>query len=341
MRFHRVRMLLGCAAFVAVAAVAYCCGPYGSDSPATLAAGVKVPGQIARSVLQGNALIALLTDGQLVRINLIQGETKNLGSFELPVSGLDVNSGKVCVASKNRAMIVDLADGKITQVGACDHDVSALGFVSHERVYLQSGPQIRVVDRTTGKTVHDFTLGKDDPKLQYRGYRTLGRSGTQLFVSVAREKDAVAVVDLEKGEVVDRISANELHIGSGYEHPTDMLFTGDKAYVLNSRYGYGIWTEKLGVVDLKTRQYTALKLPPQSLQGPSFVAGPDGTVFLTSPNGMFQYDATGKLSAAVVSPNDARRVGIQLLGVWQGKALFSDRQELRQVPMPVATAQTR
>jgi hypothetical protein len=238
-------------------------------------------------------------------------------------------------------MIVELADGKITQATACDRNVNALGFVSPDRVYVQSGPQIRVLDLTNGKTIHDFSLGKDDPKLPNRGYLTLGRSGKLLFVSAINEKDAVAVVDMEKGEVVDRISANELHFSSSNMHPSEVLFAGDVAYVLSNRFGYGVWTEKLGVVELKTRQYTALKLPAQSLQQPSLVPGPGGTVFLTSASGTFHIDATGKLNAAILSPNETRSSNCRLLGMWHGKALVSDRQELRQVPMPVATAQSR
>ena len=340
MRFHRVSMFLACAAIAVVSAAACCCGDYGASKPA-LAEGIKVPGRVAHSVVRGNELIALLTDGRLVRIHLTQGDTKTLATFELPVSALDLSGNKVCVASKNRAMVVDLADGRITEAAACDHGIGTLGFLDPERVYLQSGPQIRVLDLATGKTTCDVSLGRDDPKVANRGYRVLGKSGKQLFVSVASENHAIAVFDLEKGAVADRISALEMHFASDVQHPIETQFVGDKAYVLSSRLGYGVWTEKLGVVDLKTRQYTPLKMPAKGMQQPSLAAGPDGSVLLTSLDGTFQIDAAGKRIATLVAPSESIRRGDQVLGMWRGTVLFSVGQELRLVPMPVVNAQSQ
>jgi hypothetical protein len=337
MRYHRVQMFLGCAALVAVAVTAYCCGGYGEE---VLAAGARVPGSINRSAIRGNLLVALLTDHRLVRVDLTTGATKTLATIDAPAAALDVLDNKACVASKNRVMIVDLADGKITPAATCDHEVNALGFLTPQRVYVQGGPQVKVLDLATGRPVHDFSLGKADAKAPCGGYRTLGRSGNELFISVASDKDAVVVFDLAKGKVTDRISARDLHYSSSREHPTDLCFAQGKVYVLSSRLGYGIWTEKLGIVDLKTRQYTALKLPAHSLQQPALVPGPHGTVFLTSPSGTYQLDATGKRSPTEISQDGRRHAGSALLGVWQGKALVVDGQQLRQLPMP-AIAQAK
>lgn len=339
MRFHRVQLFLGCTAFIALAAAAYSCGVYGSGE--TLAAGTKVPANIHRSVIRGNLLVALLADNRLVSVDLTTGVTRTLATIEGAATILDVVNNKACVSSKNRVMIVDLADGKTTHAGACDFAVGALGFLSPDRVFVQGGPQIKVFDLATGKTIHDVSLGKADAQAASLGYRTLGRSGKQLFVSVAREKDAVAVFDLEQGEVTDRYSAAELHNRSNLGYQTNLHFAGDTAYVLSSRFAYGVWVESFGVVDLKTRKYTAIKLPEKSMQQPSLIPGPRGTVFLASPNGTFQFDATGKMTATIVSPKETHRLDGTMLGMWQGKALFVDRQELRQLPMPAATAQAK
>jgi hypothetical protein len=80
-----------------------------------------------------------------------------------------------------------------------------------------------------------------------------------------------------------------------------------------------------------------MTLRAQAMQQPSLVSGPDGTVFLTGYDGTYQFDASGKQIASLVSPNQSRQPVGHLVGVWQGKALVVDGQELRQVPMPVAT----
>jgi hypothetical protein len=265
---------------------------------------------------------------------------KTLAAIDAPAAALDVLDNKACVASKKRVMIVDLADGKITQAGACDHEVNALGFLSPQRVYVQGGPQVKVLDLATGQSVHDFSLGKTDARVAGGGYRTLGRSGKELFISAASDKDAVVVFDLAKGKVTDRIPASDLHYSSSGEHPTDLCFAEGKVYVLSSRLGYGVWTEKLGIVDLKTRKYTALKLPARSLQQPALVRGPHGSVFLTSLNGTYQYDASGKQSPTMISQDGSHHADGALLGVWQGKVLLADGPQLRQLPLP-AVVQAR
>ena len=280
MRFNRARMLLGCAAFVAVAAVAYCCGPYGDDSQAALAAGVKVPGQIARSVIQGNVLIALLTDGQLIRINLVQGGREEPGDFRSAGFG----TGRELRQGLRR--IEESGDDRRPRRRK-DHPGRRLRSRRQRpglRQSRESLPPERAADpcARSGDREDGFMtsrLGRDDPKLHYRGYRTLGRSDKKLFVSVVREKDAVAVFDLDtnaKSPIASRRTSCISAPASIIRGP-DAAFRGRQGLrSTDSRYGYGVWTEKLGVVDLKTRQYTALKLPAPSMQHPSLVAGPDG-----------------------------------------------------------------
>ena len=112
------------------------------------------------------------------------------------------------------------------------------------------------------------------------------------------------------------------------------ISTGDKAYVLANRLGYGVWTEKLGVVDLKTRASTApLNLPAQALQHPYTGFGPGRhTVFLASYE-RHRISRSTLSRQTVTPPRRAERyeptVGNQLLGMWQGKALLFDRETLR------------
>lgn len=338
MRFRRVPLFLGCAAFIALAAAAYSCGIYGA--PETLAKDAKVPGRIHKSVIRGNLLVALLHDHRLVSVDLTTGATKDFGKFESPYAALDVAGNKACVASKKGVVIVDLTDGKINPAGSVEHDASAIGFLTADRLFVQAGPQIKVMDLTSGKTVQEFSLGKADPKSHYSGFHTLGRSGKNLYVSVAKEKGAVAVVDLETGDVVDRYSAAELRVSGTLTHHTEHVFAGDKVFALSSRLAYGVWVEAIGIVDLKTRQYTAMKLPSNAMHSPSLVPGPRNTVFLTSSNGIYQFDTSGKQTATMTPTGE--RVDAALLGVWQGKALIADGGlNLRQVALPATTAQAK
>jgi hypothetical protein len=332
MRFHRVQLFLGCAAIALGAAVAYCCGDYGSGRKIFLSA--KLPANIGQSVISDNMLVALTTNGHLMTVDLKKGEVKDLGTFDMkPAAFLDVAAGKACVASKNRVHIVDLAAGKICCTEAFERDVQALGFLSAERVYVQNGPRVNVVDITSGKMIHTVDLGKADAKLVNGGFRTLGRSGNRLFVQVEAEKKGVAILDLDKGEVVERMAAAELRLGPDLMYVTDLHFTGDKVYVLCSRLSYGVWANSLGYVDLKTRKYTGLTLPGKLGQEPRLIAGPDGTMILASLDGAFQFDSASKLANTIPT-----RDGGRLLGVWNGRALISQKEELRLVRLPGVTA---
>ena len=150
MRFHRGRMLLGCAAFVAVAAAAYCCGSYGEGSQAPLASGVKLPGPIARSVIRDNVLVALLADGRLISVHLDpRGATKILGNVRPADSGArhvpEQGVRRVEESRDDRR-----PDGRENHSGGRRAIIRSMpsAFLGPERVYLQSGPQIRVLDVT-------------------------------------------------------------------------------------------------------------------------------------------------------------------------------------------------
>ncbi len=340
MRLRRVSLFLGCAAFVALAAAAYSCGIYGGDAvEEILAKDARVPGPIMKSIIHGNVLVAVLLDKRLVTVDLTTGASKVLATIDAPAPMLDVAGNKVCVISKNRVMIVDLADGKTTQLGGVDHEITASGFLSSDRVFVQGGPQIKVIDVAGGNAVKKFSLGKADPKSHSMGFRTLGRSGKHLYVSVASEKGAVAVVDLETGNIADRCSAAELKVNAALTHHSDYVFAGDKVFVLSSRLAYGVWAETIGIIDLKSRQYTAIKMPSNTMSTPSLIPGPRNTVFLTSRNGTHQIDAGGNVTA--ILPSDERNEAL-LLGVWQGKGLVAERSErLRQVALPTATARVK
>lgn len=334
MRFYRASLLLGCIAVAAVATVAYCCGDYGGSRKIILANGAKLPAGIDRCVISGDLLVALLPGGKLTTVDLKTREVKDLGNFDMKLAGLlDVADGKACVASKNRVYVIDLAAGKIVRAAVCEHDVHALGFIGPQRVYVQNGPLVNVLDLTSGKTIHAMELGKSSPKAIGMGFHTLGRSGNRLFVSVGGDKSGVTILDLGKGEVSDRIAAPEIRLG-GMVCGTDFHAAGDKLYILCSRFSYGVWTDSFGYVDLKTRKYTGLKLPSHTMHQTRLIPGPDGTLFLAGVDGVFQYDAGGKLRGTVLAKNEGR-----MLGVWSGNILIAQNEELQRVRLSQVAAQ--
>jgi hypothetical protein len=107
-----------------------------------------------------------------------------------------------------------------------------------------------------------------------------------------------------------------------------LLLAGDKVFVLRVRFSYGVWTDSLGIIDLKTRKYNALKLPNASLGETSLVAGPNHTVLLTGSQGTFQYGADGQLIGRVLE-NSAGR----LVGIWNGSALVAGPESLQAFPL--------
>ena len=107
----------------------------------------------------------------------------------------------------------------------------------------------------------------------------------------------------------------------------------DKAsvYVLGVRLGYGVWTSSFGRFDVKTGQYTALKMPGRAMQQPTLSAGPDGTILLHGFDRVVQVDGDGKVLATLERGHDFRTP----VGSWNGHVLFGG-EDLQIVPLVAA-----
>jgi hypothetical protein len=316
------------------AAVAWPCGGYGPDEPT---GPLQLPGTIAQAVVRGNQLFATTGDGQLLAIDLRKNTVRSLASFDKMGPVLGLAGAKACVAAKNHLHLVDVNTGKLVCSKEFGHPVLAAGFLSEQRVYVITNSALNIVDLAADKTVATIDLGKsqgDSYRAMLDGCRAavIGEgAGQRLLVPVGTDKAALAVIDPEKGKVVDQIAMPGISLG-GIHTVGAIQVMGDKVFVVCWRLSYGVWTQSFGCVDLKERTCTLLKLPSRVLlHGQHLAMGPNGQQFLTSQEYTHQYDAQGKLVGSLFTKGEGRLVGIQ-----KGLALLVKEKELVRVPLPSA-----
>lgn len=322
--------LLASFLFLLAAPAARPCGGYGLEDPP---APLTLPGTIARAVIQGNQLHAVTTDGQLFTVDLHKNTVRTLGSFDKKLTPvLDVAGDKACVAAQDRVFLVDLKEGKVLCSKAVANPVQDAGFLGDQRVYIVTDAKLLIIDLAEDKLLHTIDLGKT-PRDVCRAAVTSGAGGSRrLVVPMAAEKTVLAVIDPEKGKVIDQIPLPGMPL-SGIHSAGDLQAVGDKVYVVCWRFSYGVWTESFGCVDLKERKFTLLKLPSNMMHGRHLTLGTDGKFFLTGPEGTHQYDAQGKLLGSIF----AKEAG-QLVGVWKHQALLVKGKELQRSALPRVTA---
>jgi YVTN family beta-propeller protein len=246
---------------------------------------------------------------------------------------VDVSDDRALVAAPGKAHLVDVKSGKSLQsapfVGT---QVHALGLIDQRRAFVHTASAVAILDLESGSTLSTIDLGgKSAPGARSFGARNAcQRVGKHLYVS-SDSSNALFIIDLEARKVIDQIKVPEWRIGS-------VSVRGDKATVIGLRYGYGIWTNSIAEIDLKTKKYTPMKMVTSALQPCQIVRGADDTLFLSAGHQAHRYEANGTLTPVLAKENAGR-----LVGVWNGQGVVvcgSPRgtQELRILPLPAATA---
>jgi hypothetical protein len=307
---------------------------------------VKIPGKIDRAVLRDNQLVAISSTGHLVSLTLFSSKAKDLGTFDMKLAPcVDFVGGKACVASQNRLYQVDIATGKIVRAVICDQTIQNLGCINSDRAFVQNGGKVTIVDLAAGKTVQTVDLGKEVR------CTTFDPSAKRLYALTAGGKcGALACLDLEMGKVRSVVDIPELRTpvtGAG----GNLYLAGERLYVVCPRLSYDIWIGSFGYVDLKARKYHTLKPPTilsaafrddyysggkgQLVPGHDVLACPNGELFLTGKDGIFRYQADGKLAGPVLGKGTGK-----LLGVWKRWAVVSTGEwlEIERMPQVVARA---
>jgi hypothetical protein len=308
------------------ASVAWPCGLGDPTVP------VKLPCNIARSVIRGNLVHAISTDGRLFTVDLLKGNVRdNDHSYPRLAPMIDVAGDLACVSSGTGVHVIDLKSGKMLHTRKSAALVEHAGFISDQRVWIIAGAKLTIVDMAGDSVLHTIDLGKA-PREAARAAVIGEGASRHLLVPMGAEKAVLAVIDPEKGEVIDRIPLPGMSMG-GIHAAGDVQVVGDKAYVVCWRFSYGVWTESIGCVDLKERTFTALKRPSALMQGRHLVIGAGGKVFLAGSDGAAEYNADGKLAGSVFSKGEG-----ELVGVWRGYAVVVKDKELRRPELPTATA---
>jgi hypothetical protein len=328
MRTPRVPLLVSFA-FLLSAGVAWPCGGYGLDEPP---APLPLPGSIARAVLRGDQLHAVSTEGHLFTVDLRKNTVRTLHNFNIRMAPvLDLAGDRACVAANNHVYLVDLKDGRVL----CSKDLASpihdAGFLGDRRVYVISGSKLSLVDLAGDKPAQVIDLGKT-PRDVSRAAVTGEGEAKRLLVPMAAEKTVLAVIDPEKGKVIDQVPMPGMALGGIYS-AGDLQVAGDRAFIVCWRFSYGVWTQSFGCVDLKERKFTLLKLPSAIMHERRLALGTDGQLFLAGEEGTHQYDAQGKLVGPVFARGEGR-----LVGMWRRQALLVKGKELQRSALPRVTA---
>jgi hypothetical protein len=336
MRYERGwKLVLAGLALLVPAGVAVGCGGYGVDflfagGPAAAQgrAEIKLPGRVYRGVVRGGHLHAVTDTGRLVAVDLKAGQVKDHGTLDAKLQPtVAVQGARACVTAGTQLRVVDLTTGKVTKTIDAGPDVRGFGFLGDDRLFVQRARGLDVVDLASGKTA--FTI-EGAGAGRYADTRSVSRAADadlsrgRLYVPVTGKTPGLAVVDLTTGKTTDVIPLPPL---TDYAFAGDVHAAGDRVFVVGLRFGYGVWTNHFGYVDVKTRTYHAVKLAASVMRAAALVPGPDGTVFLTTPEGAAQYDPAGRLVAQTTT-----RDGM-LIGHWNGQAVLAHGDTVRLVPL--------
>jgi hypothetical protein len=333
-------LLLGLGLLAAAAPRGDSCGPYGGRPEFV----VKLPGKVERGVISGGSFYAVTSTGRLIAVDLLEQQVKDFGTLNLKLAPLvDVAGVKALVAGEGRLHVVDLAGGKVERSIDVPGAAIGLGFLNNVRAFVRNPKGVAVVDLAEGKTLHTIDLcAKADVSLNPEPHQVASliecsagacvqarykAPGQDLYVTTGLD-NTVAVIDPASGKVRDRFQAPDWRVSS--------LQVGlDKAYVVGLRYGYGIWTNSFGCIDLKTKKFTSLKLTHSTLRPSTIVGGPNGSLFLTADGVALRYDANGQPAGKLALKN-----GERLVGVWRNQALVATDGSLRvqNLPRPEAPA---
>lgn len=288
---------------------------------------IRLPSAVGTTVVRGHNFYAVTAGGRLIAVDLRLHEVKDVAA----VAGkdkacLDVADGKACIASSGRIDLIDLNGGKLLRSVEWPGEVLGVGFVTGERVFVRGPNSVAVVDLESGRTLHALDIGARSKVRGEACRHAHCLAGATLYVANPAD-DTIAVVDLEKGKLVDAIKTPGLSVGG-------ICVAEDKVFVLGLRYSYGVWTDSLGWFDRTKKKYAALKLPGGLLRGGTLAGGPDGTLFVVCPEGAIHYDAAGTLLGKV-----GDKEGSRFAGVWGRHALLTAKDWLRPERLPRRAAE--
>jgi hypothetical protein len=317
----RLKLFLALAAvfFTGVAAQA-CCG---LDSWTR-----ALPGTVNRGVVHGDKLFAVTAEGKLITVDLAKQDVKDLGNFGLKLGPQVAVVGQaVCVASGDQLHLIDPASGKCVRALKCGQVIRSFGGIDSRRLYVQGNSSF-VVLNLDGKTL--FTLPQASATkygfaFSAQAPATADAGAKRLFVPLTGPKGGLGVIDLETHKLADVLPMPALRSNTFFG---DIHAAGDRVYSVGLRYGYGVWTTRFGYVDLKTRQYTALRLP-RAVTASTLVPGPAGLMYLAGPNHTCAFDAKGN----VTSFRPQLPVQTKLLAFWQDNAVTVAGNRLTVAPL--------
>jgi hypothetical protein len=300
---------------------------------------VKLPGQVERGVFHGDSFYAVTGNGHLIAVDLKKQTVKDYGTLNTKLAPcIDVAGGQALVASSNKLHVVDLKSGKVVQTAPLMKEAVGLGFVGpsifdsficcggDDRVFVQHKTSVTILDVVSGKVVAGIQLGDKEISFE-RGLNAHQKRGDRL-IAVNGCNNNLTIIDLQKGKLVEQIKTPDWRIGG-------IQVAGDKVFLIGLRLGYGVWTQSFGSIDLKTGKYTSLALPSKMLRQSTLVAGPEGSMFMTGPDGTFHYDAQGKL----IGPLSVKKG--QVVGAWKGLLLVAETESLQLISTAAVTAKAR
>ncbi|MCI0379905.1 MAG: hypothetical protein L0215_20170 [Gemmataceae bacterium] len=307
--------------FVA-AAVAYCCGDYGSAK-----ATIKVPGGITSAIVRDGRLYAIHGSGPLVCLDSPDANLKWLGRFDLIPSHFDVAGDKACLACQNRVYVADLAKKRIVAVQVFENNIANVGFAGPDRIVVLQNNEIQILEAANAKTLGTVSLGEanKNARLNLMGFQV---QGDRLYAMAAGEKQGLVIVNLNTYQIIEHFPIKELNLTSGYHSVRDLRIQGDKAFMVCMRFSYGVWTDSFGYLDLKTRQFTSLKLPSNMMRNSGLVLGPAGHCYLHGWDGVFQYDAKGNLLGQVHAKSSEH-----ILTMWNGSVVAAGQNVIEIMPL--------
>jgi hypothetical protein len=301
----------------------------GADNPpATEPVSIKLSDTVSAGKVCGSDgnCVALTSDGKLSLIDLKTKQVTALSKLaDVQVPSVDVVSGRVCVADGSKAHVLETTSGKTLASLDLKDRVYGVGFLGTSTAFARTATTVTVFEAASGKVQRTIEL-IDKPAKEHPEIASHFLYRDRLYVPSAYDGSLV-IVDLKEGKVHDRITSNDWRLGS-------VLVSGDKAFVVGLRLGYGVWTESLAAIDLQTKKITPLKLPTALLHQTTLLGAPDGTFFLVNPNLAFRYDADGKLLGQVETKDRGR-----LIGFWNGQMVSTGRDALELTPLAAVPGQ--
>jgi hypothetical protein len=337
-----------------VTAVVQACGGYGR--PAALQPGVVV----------GDQFVCVTTAGHLVTRDLKKGAHRDFTELKPRfLSSVDVADNRACVATPEQFYVIDLSSGKVLHELPHTKGPVSVGFVDKEHIFAAGHQVVEVFDLATGKVQHRIELRKPEPRAadgeakvadnasKKRTGRGLGaiawnaegiapccRQENLLFVALpSGDRDgielttlgAVAVIDLRQGRVIEEAKLARGITGLTAANGRLLVRSGILSYgiPLESCTAYPIRENRIDVKSKDVQRYDlTMRFGFESIaRATCFAEGND--LLVSSMQVIQRIDPQGKC----VARKEGLAPGQRLLGVWNGKALLAELDDLQVVAL--------